>query len=85
MNSSLAPTTRCWRGRGIVRPTFSACARRRQRRVAALRPRFAGLPASTAAPRTLVHTGSYRTMPNLDPLHVVVDDLSRICHFSMTP
>jgi len=30
MNSSLAPTTRCWGGRGIVRPTFSACARRRQ-------------------------------------------------------
>ena len=35
------------------------------------------------APRTLVQTGSYRTMPNLDPLHVVVDDLLRICQFSM--
>ena len=53
------------------------------RRVAALRPRFAGLSALTAAPRTLVRTGSYRTMPNLDPLHVVVDDPSRICRFSM--
>ena len=30
INSSRAPTTRCWGGRGIVRPTFSACARRRQ-------------------------------------------------------
>ena len=29
-NSSLAPTTRCCGSRGIVRPTFSACARRRQ-------------------------------------------------------
>ena len=37
----------------------------------------------TTAPRTLVQTGSYRTMPNLDPLHVVVDDLSRSCRFSM--
>ena len=47
-------------------------------KVAALRPRFAGLSALTAAPRTLVRTGSYRTTPNLDPLHVVVDGPSRI-------
>ena len=32
VHSSLAPTTRCCGGRGIVRPTFSACARRRQAR-----------------------------------------------------
>ena len=46
-------------------------------------PASRGSRPLTTAPRTLVQTGSYRTMPNLDPLHVVVDDLSRICPFSM--
>ena len=45
------------------------------RRVAALRPRFAGLTALTAAPRTLVQTGLRPTAPQHTPLHVVVDDL----------
>ena len=60
------------------RPThsFGGCSPS-SRRVAPLRPRYAGLSALTTAPRTPVQTGSYRTMPNSDPLHVVVDDLSR--------
>ena len=60
------------------RPThsFGGCSPA-SRRVAPLRPRYAGLSALTTAPRTPVQTGSYRTMPNSDPLHVVVDDLSR--------
>ena len=60
------------------RPThsFGVCSPS-SRRVAPLRPRYAGLSALTTAPRTPVQTGSYRTMPNSDPLHVVVDDLSR--------
>jgi hypothetical protein len=76
-NSNLAPTTRCCGGRGH-RPTdiLGVCSPP-SRRVAALPPRLRGA-AWTTASRTLVQTGSDRTMPNLDPLHVVVDDPSRI-------
>ena len=70
-------------GRGIVPTDILGVSSPPSRRVAALRPRFAGLSALTPAPRTLVQTDSYRTMPNVDPLHVVVDDLSRICQFSL--
>ena len=60
------------------RPThsFGVCSPS-SRRVAPLRPRYAGLSALTTAPRTPAQTGSYRTMPNPDALQVVVDDLSR--------
>ena len=51
------------------------------RRCAALRPRFAGLKAWTAAPRTLVQTASCTTAPQSRPLHVVVDELSRLTQF----
>ena len=52
------------------------------RRVAALRPRFAGLTALPAAPRTLVQTGLVRRRNTHDPLHVVVDDLFGMARFS---
>ena len=51
------------------------------RRCAALRPRFAGLKAWTAAPRTLVQTTSCTTAPQSRPLHIVVDELSRLTQF----
>ena len=54
------------------------------RRVASLRPRSAGLPALTPAPRTLDQTGSCRRCPPIHPLHVVVDVLSRTTLFSVT-
>ena len=44
-------------------------------------PAIAGLAALTPAPRTLARTGSCPTMPNHDPLHVVVDDLSTLTQY----
>ena len=54
------------------------------RRVASLRPRSAGLPALTPAPRTLVQTGSCRRCLLIHPLPVVVDVLSRMTPFPVT-
>ena len=54
------------------------------RRVATLRPRFAGLTALTPAPRTLVQAGSCRRCLSLHPLHVVVDLPCRIPRFRMS-
>ena len=51
-NSGLVSTARCCGGRGIVRPTGSACARRRQGASLRSAPAFAGLTALTPAPRT---------------------------------
>ena len=74
-----------------LRSTARCCGRRRHRqansvrvcspasrRVASLRPRSAGLPALTPAPRTLGQTDSCRRCPPIHPLHVVVDVLSRM-------
>ena len=60
INSSRAPTTRCCGGRGIVRPTFSACARRRQGPSlcsAALRPESVPRRDRIARSSTLCHIG----------------------------
>ncbi len=54
------------------------------RRVASLRPRFAGLTALTPAPRTLVQIGSCRRCSLIHPLHVVVDVPSRMTLFRAT-
>ena len=54
------------------------------RRLATLRPRFAGLTALTPAPRTLVQTGSCRRCPLMHPLYVVVDVPSRMTLFPAT-
>ena len=83
-NSGLVPTARCcgrWRHRqtNSVRVCSPA-----SRRVATLRPRFAGLTALTPAPRTLVQTGSCRRCPLVHPLHVVVDALFRMTLFPAT-
>ena len=83
-NSGLVPTARCC-GRRRHRQTNSVrvCSPA-SRRVAALRPRFAGLTALTPAPRTLVQTGSCRRCPLVHPLHVVVDALFRMTLFPAT-
>ena len=80
-NSGLVTTARCC-GRRRHRQTNSVrvCSPA-SRRVAAPRPRFAGLTALTPAPRTLVQTGSCRRCPLVHPLHVVVDALLRMTLF----
>ncbi len=71
-----------WPGHGPT-DSFGVCSPS-SRRVAALRPRFAGLSALTTAPRAPVQTGRLWTMPNPDPLHVVVDHPCRFRHFRAT-
>jgi len=71
-NIGVPPTARCCGAAGIVRRTACACAHRRQGASLRSAPRFAGLPALTPAPRTLVQTGSCWRCPLIQPLHVVV-------------
>ena len=75
-------TTRCCGRLGAVEADNVRVCSPPSRRVAALRPRFAGLTALTAAPRTLVQTGLVRRRNKHDPLHVVVDDLFGMTRFS---
>ena len=83
-DSGLVPTARyCGRRRHRQTNSVRVCSPA-SRRVAALRPRFAGLTALTPAPRTLVQTGSCRRCPLVHPLHVVVDALFRMTLFPAT-
>ena len=84
IDSSPAPTPRCCGGRGIVRPTASACARRRQGASRRSAPASRGSRPGRRLRARLSRPGIYRTMPNPDPLHLVVDDLSRLTHFRAT-
>ena len=85
MNSSLAPTTRCcgWPGH---RPTdiFGVCSPP-SRRVAALRPPLRGaFGLDGGSAHACPDRHAIGRCPTLTPLHVVVDDLSSICRFSMS-
>ena len=83
-HSSPAPTPRCCGGRGIVRPTASACAHRRQGASLRSAPASRGSRPGRRFRARLSRPGIYRTMPNPDPLQVVVDDLPRLTHFRVT-
>ena len=84
IDSSPVPIPRCCGGRGIVRPTASACARRRQGASLRSAPASRGSRPGRRLRARLSRPGIYRTMPNPDPLHLVVDNLSRLTHFRAT-